>query len=53
MKKLLFLLAVIALFSSACTKYCTCTNPNANPQELEVGYQEDCANYSNSSRNCK
>lgn len=58
MKKILFFALVMGFFCCACTKNCTCSLNNSatgtqNIQELEVAYNENCADYSNLSMDCK
>lgn len=58
MKKTFLLIIALGLCCCACTKNCTCSiNNNAtgsqNIQELEVAYNENCADYSNLSMDCK
>ena len=57
MKKILFFALVMGFFCCACTKNCTCSLNNSatgsqNIQELEVAYNENCADYSNLSMDC-
>ena len=58
MKKALILIFALGLCCCACTKNCTCSVGNNNTssqnvQELEVAYNENCADYSNSNMECR
>lgn len=58
MKKILLLAFVMGIFCCACTKNCTCSVNNngtgsQNIQELEVAYNENCADYSNNNMDCR